>query len=701
MAGFSANKGRSFDLTPTGKVEVTGKDRDYHTIENAPGSNVKASGGDFIIDGGDGYIYHVFTSDGTFTANQPSTEIKSIDFMLVGGGGGGSGGDPNSAYGGSGGGGGIVRGSSSVTPGTGYPISIGGGGGQTNIGPYSTGQPGSNGSPTTAFGRVAIGGAGGDAWYGATNSQNPLRQEGGSGGGAAAPSPSPTTPQPTQNADFDNPASPEKFWQGHDGAAAVYTSPPTANRFSGGGGGAGGSAVYPGAPVGTSVKWDGGDGNAPARFPLAILAPVIYASSPTVITMITDRNGWGYGGDSSPAPAAGTVQGYANTGGGSQGNTGTIPTATANYDGGSGIVIVRYIKSRPASSRMTVTGTVSTEPETNVDHVGLVRHIFTGPGTFTVTDPTLASVRYLVVGGGGGGGGGSAGGPAQDGGGAGGGGAFVTSEFGSQRTPSDSKQTFGPLAPGRIGSEFEVSVGAGPQPVNVGGGGAGSGSSPTPGTDGGDSWIGSGPSRVLAPGGGGGAGSDSTGAGWANGNAGGSSGGAAADPNYGTSAVGTGDDPDNAAFGSRGFGAVPRPASYASGGGGGGAGGYGDGTEVLTTVRTIHGQHGMWSPLSPPNYGTPGLESGKRYFAGGGGAGAYVTRGTLGWGGPPTYNSQPNPTVYRYGQGGYGGGGTGGNAAYSDTSTAGTTNTGGGGGGSIGNTGSAGGSGIVIIEYPA
>ena len=92
MAGFSANKGRSFDLTPTGKVEVTGKDRDYHTIENAPGSNVKASGGDFIIDGGDGYIYHVFTSDGTFTANQPSTEIKSIDFMLVGGGGGGSGG---------------------------------------------------------------------------------------------------------------------------------------------------------------------------------------------------------------------------------------------------------------------------------------------------------------------------------------------------------------------------------------------------------------------------------------------------------------------------------------------------------------------------------------------------------------------------------------------------------------------------------
>lgn len=701
MAGFSANKGRSFDLTPTGKVEVTGKDRDYHTIENAPGSGVKASGGDFIIDGGDGYIYHVFTSDGTFTVNQPSTEIKSIDFMLVGGGGGGSGGDPNGGYGGSGGGGGIVRGSSSVTPGTGYPISIGAGGGQTNEGPATVGQPGANGSPTTAFGRVAIGGGGGDAWIGSTNPQNPLRLEGGSGGGSSAPSPTPTTPQPDQSADFDNPASPEKFWQGHDGAAAVFTSPPVINKFSGGGGGAGGSAVYPGAPVNTSVKWDGGDGNAPARFPLAILAPVIYASNPTVVTMITDRNGWGYGGDSGPAPAPATTQGYANTGGGSQGNTGTIPNASSTFDGGSGIVIVRYIKSRPASSRMTVTGTVSTEPETNLDHVGLVRHIFTGPGTFTVTDPTLTSVRYLVVGGGGGGGGGSAGAPAQDGGGGGGGGAFVTSESGSQRTPSDSKQTFGPLAPGRIGSEFEVSVGAGSQPVNVGGGGAGSGSSPTPGTNGGDSWIGSGPTRVLAPGGGGGAGSDSTGAGWANGNAGGSSGGGAADPNYSTPAVATGDTPDNVAFGSRGYGAVARPSTNASAGGGGGAGGQGNTGEIPTTSRSIHGQYGMWSPLSPPNYGTPGVESGKRYFAGGGGAGAYTNRGQMNWGGPPAVDSDPNPTPYTYGLGGYGGGGGGGNAGVPISSTSGTTNTGGGGGGSIGSTGSAGGSGIVIIEYPA
>jgi len=188
MAGFSANKGRSFDLTPTGKVEVTGKDRDYHTIENAPGSNVKASGGDFIIDGGDGYIYHVFTSDGTFTVNQPSTEIKSIDFMLVGGGGGGAGGDPNSSKGGSGGGGGIVRGSSSVTPGTGYSISVGAGGGQTNEGPYTVGQPGANGSPTTAFGRVAIGGGGGEGWQGATNANNPEGFYAGSSGGTPHPS---------------------------------------------------------------------------------------------------------------------------------------------------------------------------------------------------------------------------------------------------------------------------------------------------------------------------------------------------------------------------------------------------------------------------------------------------------------------------------------------------------------------------------
>ena len=701
MAGFSANKGRSFDLTPTGKVEVTGKDRDYHTIENAPGSNVKASGGDFIIDGGDGYIYHVFTSDGTFTVNQPSTEIKSIDFMLVGGGGGGSGGDPNSAKGGSGGGGGIVRGSSSVTPGTGYPISIGAGGGQTNEGPSSVGQPGANGSPTTAFGRVAIGGGGGDAWYGATNSQNPLKYEGGSGGGSSAPSPSPTIPHSPAGADFDNPASPEKFWQGHDGAGAVYTAPPGTNRFSGGGGGAGGSAVYPGAPVNTSVAWDGGDGNAPARFPLSILAPVIYASNPPVITMITDRNGWGYGGDSGPAPATTIVQGYSNTGGGSQGSNGTITPGGTTFSGGSGIVIVRYIKSRPASSRMTVTGTVTTEPETNTEHVGLIRHIFTGPGTFTVTDPTLASVRYLVVGGGGGGGGSNVGSPAQSGGGGGGGGAFVTSESGSQRTPSDSKQIFGPLAPGRIGSEFAVSVGAGPQPVNVGSGGAGAVVSVNPGTNGGDSWIGSGPERVLAPGGGGGAGSDSTGAGWANGNAGGSSGGGAADPNYGVSAVATGDVPDNFAFGSRGFGAVARPPTQASGGGGGGAGGYGNGTEILTTVRTIYGQIGMWSPLSPPNYGTPGLESGKRYFAGGGGASATTNKGSLGWAGPPARSSDPNTTPYTYGLGGAGGGGRGGNAANPISAGTGTANTGGGGGGSIGGAGAAGGSGIVIIEYPA
>jgi len=285
-------------------------------------------------------------------------------------------------------------------------------------------------------------------------------------------------------------------------------------------------------------------------------------------------------------------------------------------------------------------------------------HVFTGPGTFTVTNagaPTGSnSVEYIVVAGGAGGGGGP---PGCNGrGGGGGAGGF------RQNYPS----------PTTTGLPVTVQG----YPITVGGGGAG-GTNPTIGVNGSPSIF----STITSSGGGGGGSgpNNRTGA------SGGSGGGGAT--YSGGFPEGSGNTPPTSPpQGNPGGGGTESPPNYGAGGGGG-AGAPGGGGDANNG-----GDGGVGSPIATtvfgptaPTYGTPGPAPG-RYFAGGGGGAIYTL------------------PIAPSGDGGAGGGGKGGSDNGNNpgriAGVSGTTNTGGGGGGSANQTtGGAGGSGIVIIRY--
>ena len=271
-------------------------------------------------------------------------------------------------------------------------------------------------------------------------------------------------------------------------------------------------------------------------------------------------------------------------------------------------------------------------------------HVFTGPGTFCVSNAGGASgsnsVEYLVVAGGGSGGFG-------DPNGGGGGGA------GGWRSRTD----LTPASPLNAPAKLPVSVQG--YPITVGAGGAQAGGN---GNDGNNSVF---STITSAKGGGGGYSSGTVG------HPGGSGGGS---PNG--QAGGSGNTPPTAPpQGSDGGDGAPN--GPAGGGGGASAAGQdaapsyaGDGGDGAFITGPFFGP-------TAPSYGqapSPLAPNG-RYFSGGGG------------GGPPV--------------GGGGVGGAGGGAASSSSATirAGTANTGGGGGGNWSGDGGAGGSGIVFIRY--
>ena len=287
-------------------------------------------------------------------------------------------------------------------------------------------------------------------------------------------------------------------------------------------------------------------------------------------------------------------------------------------------------------------------------------HVFTGPGTFTVTNAGSPSgsnsVEYLVVAGGGGSG--------TDRSGGGGAGGF------RQNYPSPTTAGLPVTAtsyPITVGAGGPANTGPGPGPICGSRGGSGSNSIF---------------STITSTGGGGsGSGADGTNPTARPGIPGGSGGGAGQGGSV-TGPGGTGNTPPVSPPQGNPGGTGNGPVNNA-GGGGGGAGATGG-----NAPPSSGGAGGVGSPIATaffgptsPSYGTPGPAPG-RYFAGGGGAGGCTVSG---------------------GAGGAGGGGTGGQQP-GIPGVAGTVNTGGGAGGANGsptgaNTGSAGGSGIVIIRY--
>ena len=307
---------------------------------------------------------------------------------------------------------------------------------------------------------------------------------------------------------------------------------------------------------------------------------------------------------------------------------------------------------------------ISASGGTEVTDGNFKLHVFTGPGTFTVSSlastPSRNDVDYLVVGGGGGAG-------AQGGGGGAG---------GYRESPGSATcYTASPLG---ASPATAITVTATGFPIAVGGGGAGSTSAPAQGVSGVNSSF---SSITSAGGGGGGSDAYSPDKDGANG---GSGGGGGWLPGPASNNFGTGNTPSvTPSQGNNGGSGYPQCSSHGGGGGGGalavgcngsapkgGNGGAGANTGILGSAPQA------------PTYGTPGPAPG-RYFAGGGGGNA-------------------NPGYSGGGTGGSGGGGNG--ADPSGTVTNGSDNTGGGAGSkhnvySSPYTNGNGGSGIVIIRY--
>jgi len=222
-------------------------------------------------------------------------------------------------------------------------------------------------------------------------------------------------------------------------------------------------------------------------------------------------------------------------------------------------------------------------------------HIFTGPGTLSVTG--TGTVEYVVVAGGGGGGRYDFGNN-YGGGGGGGAGGF------------------------RTATGFSVSSGS--YEISVGGGGPGA---PTTGngSNGIPSYIGPPTAKLVESAGGG------FGSGGPNGGPGGSGGGGTGLIN-GTSAGGTGNTPPvSPPQGNNGGNGWNNPNVFSAGGGGGGAGGAG-GTDNNTYTG---GPAGVGAPVTwiPASYGTPGPAPG-RYFSTGGRGAIGIQPGDVGVAGP-------------------------------------------------------------------
>jgi hypothetical protein len=272
----------------------------------------------------------------------------AVDYLLVGGGGAGGGSPSTNMTGAGGGAGGYIAGSTTVVGNTTATISIGAGG------TITTNDRGNSGGSTSAFSLTAVGGGGGGGGVGANGTAPGL--SGGSGGGAAGWYSGVVSGGSGTSG------------QGNSGGAGGVVN----GAGAGGGAGAvgqGGNASGVGGNGGVGLNWQslgtyyagGGGGGA-----------FNGASAAAGGSAGTGGGGAGQGttGTSLIAGAAGT----ANTGGGGGGagayNPG-CPTNRDGYNGGSGVVVIRYSGSQKGTG-----GTVTSAG-------GYTYHTFTTSSTFT------------------------------------------------------------------------------------------------------------------------------------------------------------------------------------------------------------------------------------------------------------------------------------------------------------------------------
>jgi hypothetical protein len=271
-------------------------------------SSAKADGGNIVVNTG-GYIYHAYTSSGSFIPNQS----LSADILVVGAGGGGG------AFHGGGGGGGAIEGSAFFQTQTlntnSYTVVIGAGGRGGAIG-----GRGNNGSSSLFIGSstiTALGGGGGGSAY-------VVPSAGGSGGGTGQ--------------------------SGHS-AGAASGSNTNAGGISGGngqGGGGGGGATAAGSNASNNTAGAGGQGKT--------LTTIDSNFTALGFASIVASSGGGGGSEGGSAAGGGTGAGSGTnndtaggnatsfgSGGGGGGYAGAAPGYGGNGGNGySGLVIIRY-----------------------------------------------------------------------------------------------------------------------------------------------------------------------------------------------------------------------------------------------------------------------------------------------------------------------------------------------------------------------
>ena len=281
----------------------------------------KATGGTIYSD--ETYWYHMFGASGTLV---PTQNLTDVDFLVVAGGGGGASGGSNSGGGGGGagglrtsagpsGGGASAQSKINLTSGVSYTMTVGAGG--------AAGDQGSS-SSISGSGLTTISTVGGG--FGKGYGVNQVGGSGGSGGGGY---------NGTSGVGGAGTAN-----EGYAGGASTGSG-----AIAGAGGGAGG--VGNGIAPATGVTGSGGIGG------IGVLSPMVAG----VPTYFAGGGGGLSSGDVNYAPAPGGLggggrgansltgtpgqDGVANTGGGGGGNLGVSPTTGK---GGSGIIIVRYLK---------------------------------------------------------------------------------------------------------------------------------------------------------------------------------------------------------------------------------------------------------------------------------------------------------------------------------------------------------------------
>ena len=295
----------------------------------------RATGGSVIATGGTvsqlgPYTRHVFTSTGNSTF--AVTSAGYVDVLIVAGGGGA---DSAVLDNGGGGGGGVVyRNRVFVTP-QNYTINVG-------IGGAASATNGDNGGNSSAFGYTALGGGGGAVY--ASNGIS-----GGSGGGSSEDRANAVGGAATQPTATD-------VGYGNKGG----DQPPRSNNHGGGGGGAGdqGGPAYPITGFANEPTYDTatdqcGDGGIGWYFGGIFGADIgengyfAGGGGGGGIDSVHGLGGLGGGGNGATGAAA-VSAGQANTGGGGGGGANNASNAggtnAGGRAGGSGVVIIRYVR---------------------------------------------------------------------------------------------------------------------------------------------------------------------------------------------------------------------------------------------------------------------------------------------------------------------------------------------------------------------